>query len=163
MRHGFTFELIESLQQLNNQIGGTPLKTNRFRPNIVVMGNPAIKPFAEDEWKAIKIGTTIFHPIKRCMLVHYRATTRRWFVSDSRLTGSRCKMTTINQEEGVSHGDEPLATLRQTRKQDLNVYFGQNLAHETHDGEVCVGDIVDVLERWPGGLSPPYPKINSSA
>ena len=36
---------------------------NRFRPNIVTVGGG---PFEEDEWKSIKIGPTILHPIKRC-------------------------------------------------------------------------------------------------
>ena len=53
-------------------------------------------------------------------------------------------------------GDEPLATLRTFRKQDSNVYFGQNLVHESSDGDMCVGDVVEILERWEDGKCPPF-------
>jgi len=137
---GFPFLLIaeESLVELNERLKGkieSPFKMNRFRPNIVTAGSPS---FDEDLWRTMEIRSAIFHGIKRC---------------------SRCKITTVNQEEGVPHNEEPLATLGLFRKQEgSGVFFGQNLVHETNSGEVCVGDVVTVLERWEDGTCPPLTK-----
>jgi len=138
---GYPFLAIsrESLAHLNEKIRGEePLKMNRFRPNFVTFGTSNFQPFEEDSWRSVKINSTIFHGVKKC---------------------SRCKLTTVKPEEGVfSENNEPLATLQKLRNQDGQVYFGQNLVHESFDGEVCVGDVVEVLERWGPEGCPPLPK-----
>jgi uncharacterized protein YcbX len=61
---GYPFLLIgeNSLAELNSRLE-EPLPMNRFRPNFVVAG---AEGFAEDGWKKIKIGETIFHVVKPC-------------------------------------------------------------------------------------------------
>ena len=135
---GYPFLLIgeESLEQLNRRIadasggaGETPafqsIPMNRFRPNFVVKGS---EPFAEDTWKKVRIGGTVFHVVKPC---------------------ARCPIPTIDQETGVRHSSEPtrtLATFRQVRRKDKNkILFGQNLIADEGGGTVRVGDEVEVV------------------
>ncbi len=57
----------ESLQQFNEWLGETITMT-RFRPNIVLSG---AAPFAEDQWKRIRVGEIEFEvakPCSRCMV-----------------------------------------------------------------------------------------------
>ena len=124
---GYPFLLIgeNSLNDLNKKLE-TVLPMNRFRPNIVVFGSEA---FAEDRWKKIKIGETVFRSTKPC---------------------ARCVITTIEQRIGVFDGIEPLKTLAEYRKAkdvfpnnfeslDLNensVLFGQNLIAENFGGNI---------------------------
>ena len=99
---------------------------NRFRPNLVVTGSDA---FAEDGWKKIKIGETIFHVVKPC---------------------ARCVITTIEQEKGLKSGAEPLKTLAKFRipKRSIKkkILFGQNLIAEKAGEILRVGDKVEILE-----------------
>ena len=99
---------------------------NRFRPNFVVKGS---EPFAEDTWKKVRIGSTIFHVVKPC---------------------ARCPIPTIDQETGVRHSSEPtrtLATFRQVRRAGKNkILFGQNLIADEAGGRLRVGDEVEVVE-----------------
>lgn len=114
-----------SLADLNSKLEN-PLPMNRFRPNLVVKGSEA---FAEDGWKTIKAGETIFHIVKPC---------------------ERCVMTTIDQQKGVTDGKEPLKTLATYRlvKKDgeSKILFGQNLIAEEAGRTVKIGDQVEVLE-----------------
>jgi hypothetical protein len=114
-----------SLADLNSRLEN-PLPMNRFRPNLVVKNSEA---FAEDGWKKIKIGDSIFHIVKPC---------------------ERCVMTTIDQSKGVSDGKEPLKTLATFRlvKKDgeSKILFGQNLIAEKAGGTVRIGDKVEILE-----------------
>ena len=118
---GFPFLLTStaSLEELNTRLEH-PVAMNRFRPNIVVDTN---EPFAEDQWKRIRIGTVTFRVAKPC---------------------SRCIMTTVDTELAVK-GKEPLKTLSEYRRTDMGVIFGQNLIHEM-TGEIRVGDRVEILE-----------------
>ncbi len=123
-----------SLADLNSKLD-QKIPMNRFRPNLVVSDADA---FAEDSWKKIKIGKTIFRSTKPC---------------------ARCVVTTIDQETGISDVKEPLKTLAAYRKskhvfpdtfEDLglgknDVLFGQNLVAENFGEEIRVGDKVDVL------------------
>jgi uncharacterized protein YcbX len=97
---------------------------NRFRPNFVVKGS---EPFAEDTWKKVQIGGTVFHVVKPC---------------------GRCPIPTIDQVTGVRHSSEPtrtLATFR--RRQGKNkILFGQYLIADEAGGTVRVGDEVEGLE-----------------
>lgn len=124
-----------SLKDLNSRLEN-PLPMNRFRPNLVVSDSDA---FAEDNWKKIKIGNTVFRSTKPC---------------------ARCVMTTIDQETGISDIKEPLKTLSTYRKSSdvfpetfedfgLNkndVLFGQNLVAENFGEEINVGDEVEIIE-----------------
>ncbi len=124
---GFPFLLIgeSSLGDLNSRLE-TPVPMDRFRPNLVVSGAEA---FAEDDWKRIRIGETVFHVVKPC---------------------SRCVITTIDQAEGVKTGVEPLRTLAEFRTFERNgakkILFGQNLIAENVGGSLRVGDRVEVVE-----------------
>ncbi len=123
---GFPFLLIgeASLGELNSRLR-SPVPMDRFRPNLVVSGTDA---FAEDSWKKIRIGETVFHVVKGC---------------------GRCVITTIDQAKGVKTGVEPLRTLAEfrtfERKGAKRILFGQNLIAETVGAEVSVGDAVEVL------------------
>ncbi|OVA12746.1 Molybdenum cofactor sulfurase [Macleaya cordata] len=119
-----------------NELLEEPVPINRFRPNILVDG---CDPFSEDLWTEIKINKTIFHGVKLC---------------------ARCKVPTINQENGIS-GPEPTETLmkirsdqviRPTKKQGGKVYFGQNLVCRDSLSEgkgkvLQVGDPIYVFKK----------------
>ena len=124
-----------SLNELNSKLE-KKIPMNRFRPNLVVEGSEA---FAEDNWKKIKIGETVFRSTKPC---------------------ERCVFTTIDQETGISDIKEPLKTLASFRKakdvfpnhldelgMDKNsVLFGQNLVAENFGEKIQIGDKVEILE-----------------
>lgn len=109
-----------SLNDLNSRLE-KPVPMNRFRPNFVVSDSEA---FAEDNWKQIKIGATVFRVVKPC---------------------ARCVITTINQENGVSGGKEPLKTLADYRAKNGKILFGQNLIAENFGERIKIGDKVKVL------------------
>ncbi len=94
---------------------------NRFRPNFVVSGSQA---FAEDSWKKIRIGETVFHLVKPC---------------------ARCVLTTVDQSTGEKKGKEPLKTLSTFRNRDGKVLFGQNLIAENPGGVIRIGDEIEIL------------------
>lgn len=120
---GYPFMLIgeNSLADLNSRLA-VPLPMNRFRPNMVVSGSDI---FAEDTWKKIRIGTTIFHIVK---------------------PSERCVITTIDQARGEKDGKEPLKTLATYRNQNGGVMFGQNLIAENPGEVIKIGDRVEVVE-----------------
>ncbi len=120
---GYPFLLIgeNSLNDLNARLAA-PLPMNRFRPNLVVRDADA---FAEDNWKKIKIGATIFHLVKPC---------------------DRCVMTTIDQKTGISGGKEPLKTLADFRQKGQKLLFGQNLIAENSGEKIKIGDKIEILE-----------------
>ncbi len=120
---GYPFMLIgeASLEDLNSRLE-TRVRMNRFRPNFVVAGSG---PFAEDDWKRIRIGSTEFHVVKPC---------------------ERCVITTVDQEKGEK-GKEPLKTLSEYRNQNGKVLFGQNLIADIAGGTIRVGDEVELIEK----------------
>jgi uncharacterized protein len=124
---GYPFLLIgeSSLNDLNSRME-KPVSMNRFRPNLVVSDSEA---FAEDGWKKIRIGETVFHVVKPC---------------------ARCAVTTIEQTTGEKTGKEPLKTLAAFRipKRSVKkkILFGQNLIAEKAGDFLRVGDRVEVLE-----------------
>jgi uncharacterized protein YcbX len=109
----------ESLQDLNSRLDSA-LPMNRFRPNIVVKG---CEPFAEDNWKRIRIGEVEMALVKPC---------------------PRCEVTTINKET-LERKKEPLKTLGKYRKHALGAIFGMNTI-PLNEGIVNVGMEVEVLE-----------------
>lgn len=134
---GYPFLVIgeNSLNDLNEKLE-TKLPMNRFRPNIVIDGAEA---FAEDRWKKIRIGDSVFRSTKPC---------------------ARCVMTTVEQNSGEFDGKEPLKTLAKYRlAKDIfpnelealdlganSVLFGQNLVAENFGGKIKLGDEVKILD-----------------
>lgn len=117
---------LSSLDLLNERIvvrGGEMLPMNRFRPNLVVSGWP--EPHTEDRVRRMRAGGVELGYAKRCV---------------------RCPMPTVRQETGEWNGPEPSRTLRGYRKEPGGgVSFGM-MAAVLREGELAVGDAVDVLE-----------------
>ena len=120
---GYPFMILaeSSLADLNEKLEKA-LPMNRFRPNLVVADAEA---FAEDGWKKIKIGETVFHVVKPC---------------------DRCVVTTIDQEKGIKDGKEPLKTLAEYRQRGDKILFGQYLIPENSGEKISLGDQVEILE-----------------
>ncbi len=118
---GFPFLLVSesSLADLNARME-QPVPMDRFRPNLVVRG---CGPFAEDEWKLVRIGPITFRVVKPC---------------------SRCAITSVDQRT-AARGKEPLRTLARFRRWGTKVLFGQNLIH-SGTGTLRAGDPVEVLQ-----------------
>ncbi|MDG2448972.1 MAG: MOSC domain-containing protein [Saprospiraceae bacterium] len=93
-----------SVKDLNSRLG-SPITFHRFRPNIVIKG---CFPYAEDEWKEIKIGECHFEVIQKC---------------------ERCIFTTIDPKSKLKDPNkEPLKTLSSYRKKhNGGVDFGVHL------------------------------------
>ena len=109
-----------SLDDLSARVG-RPLEMLRFRPGLVISGSG---PYAEDEWRRIRIGEVEFRVVKGC---------------------SRCIMTTLDPQTGERSADrEPLTTLQRYRARDGEVYFGQNLI-ACGEGQLSLGMPVEVL------------------
>lgn len=106
----------QSLQLLNEKLS-SPVKMDRFRPNIVVTADFG---HHEDDWQGMKIGNTVFKNIKPC---------------------GRCNVITIDQQSALIN-TEPLKILNQYRKDGNNVNFGTNMIC-TQEGMVSVGDQID--------------------
>jgi len=117
-----------SLGALNVHLA-VPVTMRRFRPNIVIGG---AAPWAEDEWRRVRIGTVVFRVVKPC---------------------SRCVIVTQDPDSGETAGDnEPLATLRRIgRMAKGGIMFGQNLIPDG-SGIVRVGDRVEPVETGPSNL-----------
>lgn len=111
-----------SLTDLNSRLD-QPVEMRRFRPNLVIDGE---RPYAEDDWRRIRVGEVEFEGVKNC---------------------SRCVFTTIDPDTGEKSPDmEPLRTLSSYRRRpEGGVYFGQNLIPRGA-GVIRVGDSVTVLE-----------------
>ncbi len=126
---GYPFKLIAeaTLDDLNERLQ-EPVPMNRFRPNFVLSGATA---FAEDEWKTVSIGDTIFHVVKNC---------------------ERCQITTIDQDEGVRTGKEPLKTLATYRTTDNKILFGRYLIAEDVGDRLRVGDSLKIIARKEAGI-----------
>jgi hypothetical protein len=121
---GYPFHVVgeATLADLNERLD-EPVPMNRFRPNFVLSGASA---FAEDDWKRIRIGDTLFHVVKPC---------------------DRCVITTTDQEKGRRTGKEPLKTLATYRAASNKVLFGQYLVAESDGGRLRVGDSVEIIAR----------------
>jgi uncharacterized protein YcbX len=110
----------ESLADLNLRLD-SPIRMNRFRPNIVIEGAEA---WAEDGWRLIRIGGVQFRVAKPC---------------------DRCVMTTVEQETGARPDkSEPLRTLATFRRTPRGVMFGQNLV-PLEEGWLETGAAVEIL------------------
>src|SRR5262249_7788963 len=93
------------------------LVMTRFRPSVVVEGPDA--PFAEDDWKAVRIGSVEFRFAEHC---------------------DRCVLTTVDpQTRGA--GKEPLRPLAKHRRWAGKTWFGIRIVPVT-TGRIQVGDPV---------------------
>jgi uncharacterized protein YcbX len=112
-----------SLAELNRRLeerGAAPVPMSRFRPNVVLSGTSA---FAEDAWRAARIGSTTLDLAKPC---------------------GRCAITRVDQDRGqIADGREPLATLGTFRRLGTDVLFGRYAVHRG-PGRLTVGDVVVV-------------------
>jgi MOSC domain-containing protein len=104
--------------------GEQPVPMTRFRPSVVVAGAP---PWAEDQWRRIRIGPVSFRVVKPC---------------------GRCVVTTTDQVTGA-RGSQPLKILGRRRRLGQQLVFGQNLIPDS-PGVIRTGDPVEVLEaaQW---------------
>lgn len=115
-----------SLADLNDRLvarGEEPVPMDRFRPNVVIADCAA---FAEDDWTRFKIGEAVFRASGPC---------------------ARCPIPTTDQQTAIRY-KEPLRTLATYRRDPAepgNVYFGQNVIHETKLGRIRIGDAVTPL------------------
>lgn len=117
---GFPVLLISqaSLDDLNGRLE-KPVPMARFRTNIVISGSG---PYAEDEWKQLKIGDFNLRIVKPC---------------------SRCVIPSIDIETAERTG-EPTRTLSQYRRSDNKIFFGQNAVLDGQ-GRVQTGMSVEVI------------------
>ena len=111
-----------SLDDLNTRTPA-PVSMRRFRPNFVVTGGT---PYAEDDWRRIRIGPVEFEGVENC---------------------ERCELPTVDPETGIPDPRrEPMRTLaRYRRRATGGVFLGQSLVPR-NAGTVRVGDRVVVLE-----------------
>ena len=108
-----------SLDDLRQRLGYDTLDVLRFRPNIVV-DTPT--PWAEDDWKTLRIGNHAFTTPKPC---------------------ARCIM--ITHEPGTEERDlRVLGELARFRKVENKVLFGMNGLWRGGQGTVRVGDKVEL-------------------
>ncbi|MCJ8169004.1 MOSC domain-containing protein [Atopomonas sediminilitoris] len=120
---GFSLLLIgqASLDDLSQRVG-REVSMLRFRPNLVVSG---AQPYAEDQWRRIRIGQLEFTVAKPC---------------------TRCVIPTRDPHTLLAEADgEPLATLKTYRRSEQGIIFGQNLIHHG-EGVLELGMPVEVLE-----------------
>ncbi len=118
----------ESLDDLNAR-ARTSIPMNRFRPNVVVRGG---NPYAEDSWKTLAVGDTVFRWVKPC---------------------TRCVATTTDQLTGERESNEPLATLGTYRRMMWAVTFGTYLMAEQWGAEMRGGEPIQVIETQDHPLS----------
>lgn len=114
-----------SLDDLNTHLPA-PLGMERFRANVVISGAPA---WAEDEWRAVTVGSITFDLVKPC---------------------ARCVVITTDQHTGERpHGSTPLSTLARLRTlPPFGAIFGQNAVHRS-TGTLRVGDELHVVDTQP--------------
>lgn len=108
------------LDELNQKLP-SPIRMNRFRPNLVFSGGT---PNLEDQWAEISIGPAQFSVTGLCF---------------------KCKLVNVDQEHGTA-GPEPIRTLASYRFWDRNIWLGVylNLLHGLGE-TIYVGDKVTVL------------------
>lgn len=107
-----------SLDDLNQRVQPPMLQMRAFRPNVVIASGT---PWAEDQWKGLKIGNATLELISPCV---------------------RCKVTTLDPEDphqGHPH-KEPLATLANFRRSEKGVTFGWNAVLRGPSTTLRVGD-----------------------
>ncbi len=99
-----------SLNELS-RLWGEPIDFRRFRPNLIVGGT--CEPFAEDQWRSIRVGALNFDLVKPC---------------------SRCVIPSLDPETQVPTGGFLRFLAQHRRQNDGKSYLGQNavLRHEMY-------------------------------
>ena len=124
-----------SLAALNDEllsasdVGREPLPMTRFRPNLAIAG---VEPWAEDDWRRIKIGDAVFRAVKGC---------------------ARCVITTIDPDTAARE-KEPITSLARIRRWDGATWFAINLIPDTPGVTIRVGDPLEVLDSVQPGSGP---------
>jgi len=119
---------LSSNQDLNSRIKVDipQLSIARFRANIIVSGG--LKPYEEDYWKEMRIGTSEYLAVTRTV---------------------RCKLPNTDQDTGVKHPAEPDKTMKKYRNIDkgspMNACMGLQLVPKEQEAVVSVGDKLEVL------------------
>lgn len=111
---------LEALGRWLTEDGHPAVPMNRFRPNLVMAG---ARPWAEDSWRRIRIGTVTFRLAKPC---------------------GRCQVTTIDQTT-AQRGRQPLTMLGRRRRFGQQLVFGQNMIPDA-PGSLRIGDPIQILE-----------------
>jgi len=101
----------------NEEPPTAPMVMGRFRPSIVV--DHPDDPFAEDEWKDVRIGGVELRFAEHC---------------------DRCVVTTIDPHTRLA-GKEPLRTLARHRRWSHKTWFGVRMIPST-TGVIRVGESV---------------------
>lgn len=118
---------LASVQDVGSKLGkGAPrLSALRFRPNIIFTGP---EPYAEDEWKRIRIGDYEYYVSCRTV---------------------RCLLPNVDPQTGIAHQVEPNRTLRSFRCVDEGAVgkacLGMQMVPATEEAKISVGDIIEVL------------------
>ncbi|MEU5240997.1 MOSC domain-containing protein [Streptomyces lydicus] len=115
-----SLDALNSLIAQGDHADEGPLPMNRFRPNVVVDGTA---PWAEDEWRRVRIGEVVFQVAK---------------------PSARCVVTTTDQHT-AERGKEPLRTLARHRRFGDRLVFGQNLIPRGA-GTIRIGDPFEILD-----------------
>jgi molybdenum cofactor sulfurtransferase len=122
-----------SLDSLNEEIsttGGKLATASVFRANLVLASSniEAQRPYAEDHWGILRIGSQKFQMLGSCR---------------------RCHMICVDQETGEKD-EEPFVTLAKTRRFESKIFFGSHMCHlpwgessrENQYPTIRVGDVV---------------------
>jgi len=119
---------LASVQDVGSRLGkdAPSLSALNFRPNIIITG---LKPYAEDEWKRIRIGKHEYYVSCRTV---------------------RCLLPNVDQNTGVADKIEPNKTLRSFRCVDEGATgkacLGMQMVPATEEAEIQVGDAIGVVE-----------------
>ena len=127
---GASLDALNELIAAGRRAEEGPLPMVRFRPNLVVGG---ARPWVEDGWRRIRVGTAEFRLVKGC---------------------ARCAIPTTDEQTAV-RGKEPTYTLSRHRRWDGAVWFGMNLVPVSPGATLHVGDEVEVLDEQPTDQGPP--------
>lgn len=115
-------DLVRSDALERGETDAPPLVMERFRPNLVIDGDPR-DPFAEEGWSAVQVGGVRFRVMGPC---------------------DRCVMTTIDPTT-IERGPEPIRTLARHRRRDGKTWFGVRLVPDLEASDtdlIAVGDPV---------------------
>ena len=119
-----------SLDQVN-ELSSEPIEMERFRPNIVVDSVTGTKPFEEDLYAQLAIGSATFFNVKCC---------------------SRCKVPRLSLVDGTeSVKQEPTRSLEELGHYHKDeAYFGVNLVHKSglEGTKISVGQKVVVKTKY---------------
>ncbi|KAI9171635.1 Molybdenum cofactor sulfurase [Paramyrothecium foliicola] len=103
---------VDALNQEIMQNGGGAVSETVFRANIVIgegqQNDSKPKPYSEDDWESISIGSQNFELLGPCQ---------------------RCHMVCVNPKTGEK-GQEPYITLAKTRRSNGKVFFGMHMRHD---------------------------------